>query len=233
MQAAQAAQLAQAVPDARKVGLWVFMGVVTSLFMLFSVAYVMRMAMTDWQPLRYVPWQLWLSTAVLALASAAWERARRNGVRIATAAGVAPGAPSGAAPGAASAVRAALLACGLSLAFLAVQLWAWQAMTDMRFTVNGNPASSFFYLLTGLHGLHVGGGLVAAALAGAAARRSTKGAPGARAQAAFAASAALCARYWHFLLLLWLALFALMFLVTPDFVQVVCESVGIRPPQAR
>ena len=43
----------------------------------------------------------------------------------------------------------------------------------------------------------------------------------------------LCARYWHFLLLLWLALFALLFLVTPDVVQVVCESVGIRPPQAR
>ena len=86
-------------------------------------------------------------------------------------------------------------------------------------------ASSFFYLLTGLHGLHVAGGLVAAALAGASARRG--GAAG------LAASATLCARYWHFLLLLWLALFALLFLVTPDFVQVVCESVGIRPPQAR
>ncbi|MYN11468.1 bb3-type cytochrome oxidase subunit III, partial [Pseudoduganella aquatica] len=169
MQSAQAVQLALGVPDARKVGLWVFMGVVTSLFMLFSVAYVMRMAMADWQPLRYVPWQLWLSTAVLALASAAWESARRGGMRTATP----PGAASAAGPG----VRAALLACGLSLAFLAVQLWAWQAMTDMRFTVNGNPASSFFYLLTGLHGLHVGGGLVAAALAGAAARRSARRAP--------------------------------------------------------
>jgi cytochrome c oxidase subunit 3 len=201
-----------AAPDARKVGLWVFMAVVCSLFMLFSVAYVMRMAMTDWQPLRYVPWQLWLSTAVLALASLAWEVARRRGVQ--------PGATG-------SAARAGMVACGLSLAFLAVQLWAWQAMTAMNFTVNGNPASSFFYLLTGLHGLHVAGGLVAAALAGAAAGR------GAAAGASFAASAALCARYWHFLLLLWLALFALMFLVTPDFVQVVCESVGIRPPQAR
>jgi cytochrome c oxidase subunit III len=97
----------------------------------------------------------------------------------------------------------------------------------MNLTVNGNPASSFFYLLTGLHGLHVAGGLVAAALAGvSASRRRAAG-------AGFAASAALCARYWHFLLLLWLALFALMFLVTPDFVQVVCESVGIRPPQVR
>jgi len=219
-------------PDARKVGLWVFMAVVTSLFMLFSVAYVMRMATADWQPLRYIPWQLWLSTAALALASAAWEAARRGaqlaGAGVADAkdtAGVAdaPGGP-GHAAAAAAARRAGLAACALSLVFLAVQLWAWQAMTAMNFTVSGNPASSFFYLLTGLHGLHVCGGLVAAVLAGVSAGRG---------KAAFAVSAALCARYWHFLLLLWVGLFALLFLVTPDLVQVVCESVGIRPPQAR
>ncbi|KQV79969.1 hypothetical protein ASD15_17735 [Massilia sp. Root351] len=220
-------------PGARKVGLWVFMAVVTSLFMLFSVAYVMRMATADWQPLRYIPWQLWLSTAVLALASAAWELARRAAqqgrARMADwtdSADIERGPRAGAA-GDGAARRAGLLACALSLAFLAVQLWAWQAMTAMNVTVNGNPASSFFYLLTGLHGLHVCGGLVAAVLAGVSARR------GKAAFATFAAHAALCARYWHFLLLLWLGLFALLFLVTPDLVQVVCESVGIRPPQAR
>ncbi|KQW93758.1 hypothetical protein ASC94_14350 [Massilia sp. Root418] len=220
MEAMAGAMAPAPAPDARKVGLWVFMAVVSSLFMLFSVAYVMRMAMTDWQPLRYVPWQLWLSTAVLALASAAWEGARRGAYSGAS------GADARAAAGQGSR-RAALLACALSLLFLGAQLWAWQAMTAMNFTVSGNPASSFFYLLTGLHGLHVAGGLAAAALAGLSASR------GRAAGVSFAASAALCARYWHFLLLLWLALFALMFLVTPDFVQVVCESVGIRPPQAR
>lgn len=212
-QGGQGGPLMQAAPDARKVGLWVFMAVVSSLFMLFSVAYVMRMATADWQPLRYIPWQLWLSTAVLALASAAWEAARR-----------------GAQQANASARRAGLLACALSLAFLAAQLWAWQAMTAMNFTVNGNPASSFFYLLTGLHGLHVCGGLVAALLAGLSATRRKAAFAGA---ASFATNATLCARYWHFLLLLWVGLFALLFLVTPDLVQVVCESVGIRPPQAR
>ena len=262
-----AARDARNAPDARKVGLWVFMAVVTSLFMLFSVAYVMRMATADWQPLRYIPWQLWLSTAVLALASAAWEAARRGaqqasadmagmadaaggagvadaagmagmadaagGAGLADAAGAASGAGGSSAVGgpghaaAAAARRAGLVACALSLAFLAVQLWAWQAMTAMNFTVSGNPASSFFYLLTGLHGLHVCGGLVAAVLAGVSARR------GKAAFATFATNAALCARYWHFLLLLWVGLFALLFLVTPDLVQVVCESVGIRPPQAR
>lgn len=206
---------AQAV-DARKVGLWVFMAVVTSLFMLFGIAYVMRMAMADWQPLRYVPGQLWFSTALLALASVAWEAARR--------------AAHGPAGG-----RAGMLACALSLAFLLAQLWAWRAMMDMNYRVDGNPANSFFYLLTGLHGLHVIGGLLAAAIAGGALLRAghAGAAAQARARSRLALSFALCARYWHYLLALWLALFALLFLVTPDLVQVVCESVGIRPPQAR
>lgn len=228
MSAASTSAAGAAAPDAldpRKVGLWVFMAVVCSLFMLFSVAYVMRMAMADWQPLRYVPWQLWLSTAILVAASAAWEGARRR-----------------------AAPKMAQLACLLSLLFLVVQLWGWQAMTAMNFTVSSNPASSFFYLLTGLHGLHVVGGLVAAVLAAVAAGGGNAGNAGKLGSAGKLGNAAeeeharsarlrsgmlLCARYWHFLLLLWLALFALLFLVTPDFVQVVCESVGIRPPQAR
>ncbi|SFV08390.1 hypothetical protein [Pseudoduganella namucuonensis] len=203
--------------DARKVGLWVFMAVVTSLFMLFGIAYVMRMAMADWQPLRYVPAQLWFSTALLALASVAWEVARRSAH-----------GPAGR--------RAGILACALSLAFLLAQLWAWQAMMAMDYRVDGNPANSFFYLLTGLHGLHVIGGLLAAAIAGGAMLRGaghSGGAARARRRSRLAGSIALCARYWHYLLVLWLALFALLFLVTPDLVQVVCESVGIRPPQAR
>jgi cytochrome c oxidase subunit 3 len=201
---------------ARRIGLWVFMGVVSSLFMLFSIAYVMRMAMTDWLPLRYIPWQLWLSTALLALASGAWELARRRAL-----------AGRGAI-GEGAARQAALLACLLSLLFLGAQLWAWQAMTAMNYRVSGNPANSFFYLLSGLHGLHVIGGLVAAALAGVALSRG-----GATAGGALTSTLVLCARYWHFLLLLWLALFALLFVVTPELVQVVCESVGITPPQAR
>jgi cytochrome c oxidase subunit 3 len=200
----------------RRVGLWVFMGVVSSLFMLFSIAYLMRMTMTDWLPLRYIPWQLWLSTALLALASGAWELARRRAV-----------AGRGT-PGEGVARQAALLACLLSLLFLGVQLWAWHAMTAMNYPVSGNPANSFFYLLSGLHGLHVIGGLVAAALAGAALSRG-----GAVAGGALAGTLVLCARYWHFLLLLWLALFALLFVVTPELVQVVCNSVGITPPRAR
>ena len=178
---------------AAMVGLWVFMAVVSTLFFLFSIAFLMRMAVDDWRALPRVPWQLWLSSALLAGAGIAWSAAARAATHAAL-------------------LRGWAAACGLSLLFLAAQLWAWQAMLALNLRVDGNPANSFFYLITGLHGLHVVGGLAAAGVLGL---RLLRGAPLARLRG----TAALCARYWHFLLVLWLAMFALLFLVTPDFIQ--------------
>ena len=175
------------------VGLWVFMAVVSTLFFLFTIAFLMRMAVSDWRALPLVPWQLWLSSALLAGAGIAWSAAGRATTHAALSRGWFAG-------------------CVLSLLFLAAQLWAWQAMLAMNFPVDGNPANSFFYLITGLHGVHVLGGLVGAGVLGL---RLARGAELARLRSA----ATLCARYWHFLLVLWLAMFALLFLVTPDFVQ--------------
>lgn len=56
------------------IGLWVFMGVVTALFSLFIVAYVMRMSGGDAMTIA-LPWQLWLSTALLVAGSVALQRA--------------------------------------------------------------------------------------------------------------------------------------------------------------
>jgi len=174
----------------RSTGLWVFMGVAGMLFFLFSGAYLMRMSTPDWRPLPFVPLQLWLSTGLLAAASVAWQRAAQvRGAR---------------------AVRAAyVVACACSLAFLASQLWAWRAMDAARLTLEANPANSFFYLITGLHGLHVIGGLAAAGWA-----YRDLGRNGVTVQ--------LCARYWHFLLALWLAMFGLLFGVTPALVDQIC-----------
>ncbi|MQA40996.1 cytochrome c oxidase subunit 3 family protein [Rugamonas aquatica] len=177
----------------RRTGLWVFMGVVGMLFFLFSSAYVMRMAMPDWRPLPFVPVQLWLSTALLAGASVAWHLAWRA-----------------AHERAAAALRLAYgVACLCSMAFLASQLWAWRAMETAGLTLDAGPANSFFYLITSVHGLHVIGGLVVAAWAHP--RPSRDG-----------VTMQLCARYWHFLLGLWLAMFALLFGVTPELVNQIC-----------
>ena len=185
----------------RRTGLWVLMGVIGMLFFLFSSAYVMRMAMPDWRPLPFVPAQLWLSTALLAAASLAWQLAWH--------------AARG--RGGAALRRAYGVACLCSLAFLASQLWAWRELDLAGLALNANPVNSFFYLITGLHGLHVVGGLVAAAWAGRDAGRDAGHEPGSS-----GLMIQLCARYWHFLLGLWLAMFALLFGVTPELVNQLC-----------
>lgn len=179
------------------VGLWVFMGVVTALFSLFIAAYVMRMNASDWSAIA-MPRQLWLSTALLVAGSVCLQRAG--------------GATQ------AARVRGLLLAGGAcAVAFLGVQLWAWQALLSMHVGPAGNPAASFFYVLTALHGLHVAGGLVAWAVTARGAWRSADAARSAQ-------RIALCARYWHFLLVLWLLLFATLGGLTPEVVRFICGT---------
>jgi len=183
---------------AGSIGLWVFIGVASTLFALFLTAYVMRMAESDWSPIG-LPAQLWLSSALLVAGSVLLQRA-------ATAARHAHWPRA----------RALLWAGGgCALVFVASQLWAWQALLARQVGPAGNPAASFFYLLTAVHALHVLGGLLAWALTvGACARLD--------APVREAAHVALCARYWHFLLAAWAVLFAAMGWLTPELARVIC-----------
>ncbi len=179
-------------------GLWVFIGVASTLFALFLVAYGMRMDSGDWSALA-LPRQLWLSSALLLVGSGLLQ-----GASVAAQAGRWPRA------------RGWLWAGGAcALAFLASQWWAWQALHATRVTLGGNPAVSFFYLLTAMHGLHVLGGLAAWAVT---AQLAWERADPDR----VALRIALCARYWHFLLLLWVVLFAAIGWLTPEIVRLVC-----------
>jgi cytochrome c oxidase subunit III len=101
-------------------------------------------------------------------------------------------------------VRGGLLAGGsFGIAFVAGQLRAWDQLRAAGDTISLNPSDSFFYLLTGLHGLHVLGGLIVLGITADRVWRAT--APdGAR------LSVQLCATYWHFLLVVWLVLFGLL-----------------------
>jgi cytochrome c oxidase subunit 3 len=84
----------------------------------------------------------------------------------------------------------------------------------------GNPAASFFYLLTAMHGLHVIGGLVGWTVT---ARGALRGGGTAR----VAELIALCARYWHFLLAVWIVLFAAVGWLTPELVRLICGISGV------
>jgi cytochrome c oxidase subunit 3 len=69
--------------------------------------------------------------------------------------------------------------------------------------LTSNPANAFFFLLTGLHGLHILGGMAVWA------RATGKAFTGGDVDAV-SRSIELCTIYWHFLLLVWLVLFGLM-----------------------
>jgi len=169
-----------------KVGLGVFLAVATSLFALLISAYHMRMMGEDWSKLA-LPRVLWLNTAVLILASVAMQRTR-----------------IAARHGQLDRVQGGLIAGGIfTFSFLAGQLWAWQQMAAAGYFLTANPAYSFFYLLTAVHGLHLLGGLWVWGMTTAKVLRGVE-------VAKVRLSVELCTIYWHYLLLVWLVLFAVL-----------------------
>lgn len=203
-------------PEASKVMLIAFLGVVTVLFSLIAAAYVMRMGVHgpvghgggDWVRLSEPP-LLWFNTGALLASSLAFHRAL-----IATRSADQ------------RRLRSSLAAAGLlGIAFLVGQVAVWRQLDTSGYVLalhmgictgatnplelptgqfrSGNPAIAFFYLITGLHGLHIAGGVVAWA-------RTAKLALADAGAAGTARAVSLCAAYWHFLLLVWLVMLGLL-----------------------
>ena len=170
---------------AGKVGLRVFLVVVTVVFTLITIAYADRMLFANWLPMQE-PWVLWLNTAFLIASSVAMQWAH-NGTRQNNLNGVRDGLIWGGV---------------LTFAFLTGQLYVWQQLVDLGYYANTNTANAFFYLLTAAHGLHMAGGLVAWWRSFARMRRGAS-------VSDLRLSVELCTTYWHYLLLIWLVLFAL------------------------
>jgi len=164
-----------------------FLAVVTVLFTLLILSYGTRMEFEDWRPtppLRL----LWVNTAILVLSSLAMQWAAVCARR-----------------GEIDGVRNGLLAGGaFAVAFLGGQILAWRHLNMLAAFDITNPAIAFFFLITALHGLHLVGGLVAWGRTTAKAWRGSD-------IAHVRLSVELCTVYWHFLLLVWLVLFGLLF----------------------
>ena len=169
-----------------KIGLGVFLAVATSIFALFISAYLIRMELNDWRPLAE-PTVLWANTALLVLSSICLQWAviagRRNDD--------------------ATMLKGLLGGGVLALAFLVGQLMAWDELVAAGMYLNTNPANTFFYLLTAIHGVHLLGGIY---VWGRTMIRSRGNMEKDRVRLAVE----LCATYWHFLLVIWLVLFALL-----------------------
>jgi cytochrome c oxidase subunit 3 len=158
------------------------------MFVGLTSAYLVRQTAPDWRPLP-APRILWWNTAALLLSSLALEAAR-GGLRSVDLV----------------AARRGMAAAGLlGLAFALGQVQAWRILTAQGLSLAGNPHNSFFYVLSGLHVVHLSGGLIW----WAAAFRRLQG-------LAFAPEGdalRLFAMYWHFLAGLWLYLLYVLFVL--------------------
>jgi cytochrome c oxidase subunit 3 len=172
---------------AARVGLGVLLAVITSFFMLSISAYTMRMELSgDWIPVR-TPALLWFNTLLLVLGSLGLQKAW-NAARL----------------GERERVKFPFLWGGAcTMAFIIGQVVAWGQLQATGQFMTGNPANSFFFLITALHGLHLLGGLVAWLRTLGRVRRGDT-------MIRIRVSVELCALYWHFLLLMWFVLFGLL-----------------------
>jgi cytochrome c oxidase subunit III len=190
--------------SAPKVGLWAFLCVVSSVFLIFTAAYFMRMDSTHggvassmvmhaWHPVGEPP-ILWLNTLVLIATSFVFELARHAAL----------------VPDVARMRSMLALAAVLTLTFLSGQVIAWQIVAaEIGGPDRMNAAYSFFVLLTAVHGLHLLGGLFVLTRAIARLWRGFD-ATNLIAVDGIRQTIQLCATYWHFLLVVWLGLFLLL-----------------------
>jgi cytochrome c oxidase subunit 3 len=176
---------------AKKVGLYLFLGAISSLFALFITAYVMRMDPThggDWFSIPK-PGILWINTLLLVYSSISMQHAKTV---------AAMKSPK-------NLLRALIIGGVFAFLFIGGQLLGWEQLHDSVYFHLSNPALGFFYLLTGVHALHLLGGLYVWARVTRKVWRNAK-------PDSVNLSIELCTTYWHYLLLVWLMLFGLMLL---------------------
>ena len=164
-------------------GIWLALAGILMFFMALVSAYIVRKGTSnDWRIVAPLPRIVWLNTALLLLSSMAleaahraWERADAKAFRSWWAAGTA-----------------------LGVLFLGGQWMAWREWAAAGVYLATNPSSSFFYLFTAAHGLHIVGGLAALIFV---MTRSWN-----RLLASGGTAAEVAGIYWHFMDGLWVFL---------------------------
>ena len=176
-----------------RIGMWVGLASIAMMFTSLSSAYIVRSGSTnDWFPLA-IPRMMFVSTALILISSVTLEIARRK-LRHSLQA----------------AYTKFLVVTGvLGLGFLASQLIAWRELGRQGVYLSSHPHSSFFYLLTGAHGLHLAGGLLGLGFLWLRSRRQLEEVSVIAKQQATADAVTI---YWHFMDALWIYLFLLLFL---------------------
>jgi len=175
-----------------RLGMLVGLASVVMLFTSLTSAYVVRAAVTnDWVPLP-VPRGVWISTALILLSSATLDIARRALKNQASR----------------DYRRWLTVTALLGAGFLISQLFVWRQFARQGVYIASNPHSSFFYLLTATHGVHLAGGLLALFYLLIRYQRRRTDDVGISKQSAATDAITL---YWHFMDALWIYLLLLLF----------------------
>lgn len=168
-----------------KFALYAAMASILMMFASLTSAYLVRQAAGNWQEYQ-VPEIFFISTIVLLASSAALQYAmssfkKENEVGYKT--GI-------------------IIAAILGTSFVVMQYFGWNALYDIGVPLDGNPSGSFFYVISGLHAVHILGGIAAIGVALFHAF-SLKFEVTETRKLRFS----LVTQYWHFVDILWLYLF--------------------------
>ena len=192
-----------------RIGVAIVIALVTVMFVALTVAYVARQgggpydqdrlqSIHDWQPLTLPYFQLWINSLLLVLSSVALELARRGMTKKAEFAsmGIVP-------PERTTDFSWLTLTLLLGLAFLAGQVLVWNILRGHGAFHGSNPSSRFFVAFTGLHGVHLAGGILVLVYTACGNWFRMK-------FESQRINVEVTAWYWHFLGVLWFGIFALL-----------------------
>lgn len=172
----------------KKFALWLFMVSVVMVFAALTSAYIVRQAEGNWLIFE-MPQLFWVTTGIILVSSAtmhwAYLSAKRDNLE--------------------SVKIAITITTILGVAFLVGQFLAWGALIDNKVFMVGNPSGSFVYVLSGVHGVHIIGGVVFLLIVLRSAFKL-------KITSKNLSQIEMCATYWHFLDGLWLYLFIFLLL---------------------
>jgi cytochrome c oxidase subunit III len=175
-----------------RTGVWVGIGAISMSFAAYTSALVVRAGDSpDWTRV-HLPAILYANTLILLASSITFEIGRRR--------------LAGPYEARASGLSYLHVTLALGVLFLAGQVTAWRTLAGQGLFLATNPNSSFFYVLTAVHALHLIGGLAGLAYVVRRARVSALPSPG----PVSAGTLSAVALYWHFMDVLWLYLLVVL-----------------------
>ena len=168
--------------------MWLFIVTVVMIFAGLTSAYIVRQGEGNWLQFK-LPGLLSITSAVILLSSGtmhwAYLATKKDNLK--------------------QIKLAVTLTTLLGIIFVIGQVYAWTDMVAHHVYLVGNPAGSFVYLLTGLHGAHLFGGMCFLLIVLVATYRY-------KVHSKNRSQIIMCATYWHFLTGLWLYLFIFLLL---------------------